>query len=128
MPIPADIADWDALAAGLLAMSDRRAIASHQGRRMLEQKVVAPTADEHRIAEHDFPAVEAELAEIDRESALLAQTARAFAQISRFMTDESSGRPALAAPRADTRSPSARGLIAHAFAALTSPSRNGEAG
>ena len=43
---------------------------------MLEQKVVTPCADEHRIGEHDFPAVEAELNEIDRESAVLAQATR----------------------------------------------------
>jgi hypothetical protein len=118
---PSDLAstDWDGLSAGLLALADRRAIASHQGRRMLEQKVVTPSADEHRIGEHDFPAVEAELQEIDRESALLAQTARAFAQIGRFIADEQSGRPA----DADALNPSGRNLLARALTALTGASR-----
>ncbi|WP_455988982.1 hypothetical protein [Methylorubrum extorquens] len=60
---PSDLAstDWDGLSPGLLALADRRAIASHQGRRMLELKVVTPGAGEHRIGEHDFPAVEAKL-------------------------------------------------------------------
>ncbi|ACK82500.1 hypothetical protein [Methylorubrum extorquens] len=127
---PSDLAstDWDGLSAGLLALADRRAIASHQGRRMLEQKVVTPSADEHRIGEHDFPAVEAELQEIDRESALLAQTARAFAQIGRFMADDQSGRPAAAAPETDARSPAAFRLLARALTALTgAPRRNGGA-
>ncbi|CAB4953373.1 unannotated protein [freshwater metagenome] len=120
---PSDLTstDWAGLSAGLLAMSDRRAIASHQGRRMLEQKVIEPGTDEHRIAEHDFPAVEAELVEIDRESVLLAQTARAFAQIGRFVADEQSGKPASAAAENDTRSPSARSLISRLFSALSRP-------
>ena len=117
---PADLAatDWDKLSAGLLALSARRALAQRQGERMLQQRFAPVGTDEHRIAPHDFPAVEEDLGEMDRESALLAQTAHALAQIRRFAADEQSGRPAPAPAAADARSPSAQGFLARALAAL----------
>lgn len=127
---PADLAatDWDKLSAGLLALSARRALASRQGERMLQQQFAPVAEDEHRIAPHDFPAVEEDLGEMDRESALLAQTAHALALVRRLARDEQSGRPAPVAAEAEQRSPSARGLLARAFAALTgAPSRKGGA-
>ena len=126
---PADLAatDWDKLSAGLLALSARRALACRQGERMLQQQFAPVGADEHRIAPHDFPAVEEDLGEMDRESALLAQTAHALAQIRRFVGDEQSGRPA-STTACEAVSPSGRSLIARAFAALTgAPPRNGKA-
>lgn len=93
----------------------------------MQQQQFAPAgADEHRVAPHSFPAVEEDLGEKEWESALLAQTAHALAQVRRFVADEKSNQPALTASAADSRSPAAQGLIARAFAALTS-SRNGEA-
>lgn len=118
------VADWDKLSAGLLALSARRALACRQGERMLQQQFAPIGENEHRIAPHDFPAVEEDLGEVDRESALLAQTAHALTQVRRFLADEQSGRPAPEASRCDKRNPSARNLLARAFAALTS-SRNG---
>ena len=125
---PADLADWDKLSAGLLALSARRALASRQGERMLQQRFAPVGENEHRIAPHDFPAVEEDLGEMDRESALLAQTAHALALVRRLARDEQSGKPAPAESHTEVRSPSARNLIARAFAALTSPSRDGAAG
>ncbi|KQO92013.1 hypothetical protein ASF33_17640 [Methylobacterium sp. Leaf92] len=127
---PADLAatDWDKLSAGLLALSARRALASRQGERMLQQQFAPVREDEHRIAPHDFPAVEEDLGEMDRESALLAQTAHALALVRRLARDEQSGRPAPVAAEAEPRSPSARQFLTRAFAALTgAPSRNGGA-
>jgi len=127
---PADLAatDWDKLSAGLLALSARRALASRQGERMLQQQFAPVGEDEHRIAPHDFPAVEEDLGEMDRESALLAQTAHALALVRRLARDEQSGRPAAIAAEAEPRSPSARHFLTRAFAALTgAPSRNGGA-
>ncbi|MBB2960952.1 hypothetical protein [Methylobacterium sp. R2-1] len=112
--------------AGLLALSARRALAGRQGERMQQQQFAPAGADEHRVAPHSFPAVEEDLGEKEWESALLAQTAHALAQVRRFVADEKSNQPALTASAADSRSPAAQGLIARAFAALTS-SRNGEA-
>ncbi|ARO53959.1 hypothetical protein B2G69_07215 [Methylorubrum zatmanii] len=124
---PADLADWDKLCAGLLALSARRALASRQGERMLQQQFAPVREDEHRIAPHDFPAVEEDLGEMDRESALLAQTAHALALVRRLTRDEQSGRPAPVTSEAEPRSPSARHFLTRAFAALTGvPSRNGE--
>ena len=124
---PADLAatDWDKLSAGLLALSARRALASRQGERMLQQQFAPIGADEHRIAPHDFPAVEEDLGEMDRESALLAQTAHALALVRRLARDEQSGRPAPVA--AEQRSPSARGLLARAITALTGAPAKGSA-
>ncbi|BAU92509.1 hypothetical protein MPPM_3904 [Methylorubrum populi] len=125
---PSDLAstDWDKLSTGLLALSARRALASRQGERMLQQRFAPVAEGEHRIAPHDFPAVEEDLGEMDRESALLAQTAHALALVRRLARDEQSGRPAPVESHTEARSPSARNLIARAFAALTS-SRNGGA-
>ncbi|KQQ04497.1 hypothetical protein ASF56_12155 [Methylobacterium sp. Leaf122] len=128
---PADLAatDWDKLSAGLLALSARRALASRQGERMLQQQFAPVGEDEHRIAPHDFPAVEEDLGEMDRESALLAQTAHALALVRRLACDEQSGRPAPVAAEAEPRSPAARSLLARAITALTgAPTRNGAAG
>ncbi|MDV2987059.1 UNVERIFIED_CONTAM: hypothetical protein Q9R58_22375, partial [Methylobacteriaceae bacterium AG10] len=74
---PADLAatDWDKLSAGLLALSARRALVQRQGERLLQQRFAPIGADDHRIVPHDFPALEEDLSEMDRESALLAQTA-----------------------------------------------------
>ncbi|MGA4555120.1 hypothetical protein [Methylorubrum aminovorans] len=118
---PADfaVADWDKLSAGLLALSARRALAARQGERMLRQKFAPVGEDEHRIADHDFPAVEEDLDEMDRESVVLAQTAHAFSQIGRFMSDEQSGRPAPASAGTTSFSPSGRGFLARAIARLT---------
>lgn len=110
------VADWDKLSAGLLALSARRALAARQGERMLRQKFVPVGADEHRIADQDFPAVEEHLNEIDRESVILAQPAHAFTQIGRFMADEQSGRPTPVASASS--SPSGRNFLARAIAKL----------
>jgi hypothetical protein len=120
------VADWDKLSAGLLALSARRALACRQGERMLQQQFAPVGENEHRIAPHDFPAVEEDLGEMDRESALLAQTAHALTQVRRFMADEQSGRPAPAPAPTLARSPSAQGLLARALAALAT-SRPGSA-
>ncbi|ACK81189.1 hypothetical protein [Methylorubrum extorquens] len=124
---PADLADWDKLSAGLLALSARRALVCRQGERMLKQRFAPTSEGEHQIAPHDFPAVEADLAEIDRESALLAQTAHAFTQLRRFAADEQSGRPApVLRSTPNPASPSRGNLIARALTALTgAPRRNG---
>ncbi|MCP1557811.1 UNVERIFIED_ORG: hypothetical protein M2438_001895 [Methylobacterium sp. SuP10 SLI 274] len=124
---PADLADWDKLSAGLLALSARRALASRQGERMLQQQFAPVGVDEHRIAPHDFPAVEEDLGEMDRESALLAQTAHALALVRRLARDEQSGRPAPVAADAEPRSPSARSLLARAITALTGAPAKGSA-
>lgn len=124
---PADLADWDKLSAGLLALSARRALASRQGERMLQQQFAPVREDEHRIAPHDFPAVEEDLGEMDRESALLAQTAHALALVRRLARDEQSGRPAPVAADAEPRSPSARSLLARAITALTGAPTKGSA-
>ncbi|WP_437871588.1 hypothetical protein ACSD7O_25050 [Methylorubrum extorquens] len=126
---PVDLAstDWDSLSAGLLALSARRALASRQGERMLQQQFAPVRGDEHRIAPHDFPAVEEDLGEMDRESALLAQTAHALALVRRLARDEQSGRPAPVAAEAEQRSPSARGLLARAITALTGAPTKGSA-
>ena len=126
---PVDLAstDWDSLSAGLLALSARRALASRQGERMLQQQFAPVREDEHRIAPHDFPAVEEDLGEMDRESALLAQTAHALALVRRLARDEQSGRPAPVAADAEPRSPSARSLLARAITALTGAPTKGSA-
>lgn len=128
---PADLAatDWDKLSAGLLALSARRALASRQGERMLQQRFAPVGEDEHRIAAHDFPAVEEDLGKMDRESALLAQTAHALALVRRLARDEQSGRPAPVAAEAEPGSPSARHLLTRAIAALTgaNPRKGGAA-
>lgn len=126
---PVDLAstDWDSLSAGLLTLSARRALASRQGERMLRQQFAPVREDEHRIAPHDFPAVEEDLGEMDRESALLAQTAHALALVRRLARDEQSGRPAPVAAEAEQRSPSARGLLARAITALTGAPSKGSA-
>lgn len=126
---PVDLAstDWDSLSAGLLALSARRALASRQGERMLQQQFAPVREDEHRIAPHDFPAVEEDLGEMDRESALLAQTAHALALVRRLARDEQSGRPAPVAAEAEQRSPSARSLLARAITALTGAPTKGSA-
>ncbi|MBI1690489.1 hypothetical protein [Methylorubrum sp. DB1722] len=124
---PADfaVADWDKLSAGLLALSARRALAARQGERMLRQKFAPVGESEHRIAPHDFPAVEEDLGEMDRESALLAQTAHALALVRRLARDEQSGKPAPVETHTEARSPSARNLLARAFVALTSSRSQG---
>lgn len=62
----------------------------------------------------------------EQDTAALADLERLVSLWMRFAADEQSGRPAPAA--ADARSPSAQGLLARAFAALTTTSRNGASG
>ena len=62
----------------------------------------------------------------EQDTAALADLERLVSLTMRFIADEESGRPAPVSPAGEPRSPSAQGLLARAFAALTSSSRNGE--
>lgn len=63
----------------------------------------------------------------EQDTAALADLERLVSLTMRFVADEESGRPSPVDADTDTRSPSAQGLLARAFAALTS-TRNGAAG
>lgn len=62
----------------------------------------------------------------EQDTAALADLERLVSLTLRFMADENSGRPAPADETTDPRGPSAQGLLARAFAALTT-ARSGAA-
>lgn len=69
-------------------------LSHRKSRRILGQKYVAPTGDDHVIKPGDFPAIERSVATMDEASAMLSANAEVFETILAFLADQNERRPA----------------------------------
>nr|WP_137828234.1 hypothetical protein [Methylobacterium sp. L1A1] len=103
-------------------------LSHRKSRRILGQKYVAPTGDDHVIKPGDFPAIERSVATMDEASAMLSANAEVFETILAFLADQNERRPAPVlriVPRSDppTVSPQPEapriGIVARLWARLS---------
>lgn len=102
-------------------------LSHRKSRRILGQKYVAPTGDDHVIKPGDFPAIERSVATMDEASAMLSANAEVFETILAFLADQNERRPAPVlrlVPRSEPPAapsqpePSRAGIMARCWARL----------